>query len=1229
MGMKKITLLIGCGGSGIKTLTRLNELMASRNDFRPDMRESIFYFVLDTDEGELDKFKVNIEKQMGSPESSPFIQSAPLTKGYRRLNNLVKSIDDAEKDEKIATMMKKYWWHNEDGEPFRGKHIKDLSAGAAQCCQVSFIATWKYMPKIKQAVNSLLEEIRRRNQTVRDHFANLNVYIVAGLAGGTGRGSWTLVAFKVRQCLLEQGVDVPLDGIFFDGTCYPTLMKRPEKKNNMLVNSATAFSELSAWIHLKNGMARKATEIFSLPSLESPRTAPEAINLNKYFNNDTEIFAPVQTSYVLFGDNGLTASLENNDQYHNMAAAALYAKIVNAEEIDSTESNERFDIASFASTTFEVDTYRLQRYLEVAVQKTFLEKQCDEGEDSKLKKEVAAAVGSAHSPEDDSFLEKYHLWIPEVPNFSSRSNCMDYKKSQKISLLQKMMKSFCDENGKVELLKYKDPIQSTPQELGNSQDGEELVLTTQFRKTLKETQNAEAVKAWVGTAFKLENILDNNTVKVHLNQILKAANLDGANLKGTLHGLVMDQFAPKNKSVSLRRAKLFTDLLREDFSKYIHILDGGVTLDSKVYNNVDNLIASFMEDVNVKSGKSFWEWLLLQKPFNANEIKQLCKKFHYFAHAAVFFRIKKILKEFFMQAVEELNTIQRILEVMSGLLQTASEKLNANLNDVFKNEEYNNIFDILFIDPEKPDAVKNSIPKAGDLQNLYYRPLKPIMSRGILKKLLTDPSNFYAEPGPILKCIKAEFDKLLTLDYEDGWEAATSVASAKIEIPGNISQVIKEHVGLKPDPSGRSFIDKYFSFYKVLEENKIAWIQLLHNTPESQLGGLYDQLRDYLGLEESDYVPHPDNGKKEIIIDEKLIPKMVRSLVVNCNPWIVFSKESTSFGQVPDCLVILPFDSVKYEALIKKEIQDLYGIEDSTWEPTILHPGKYNTKSIPYNRILVYTANTLDFKEDATSIDCAPLEDISSLDYWEDYRELLETAEDLDHKSAAFFKWDQENQQWDEHSRTFAFLAPFFTAPPYKSLRWHPWIKEDVNREKEQLNDVYKALFYVFLGHEESEKEPVSSKDVAKGFTMPLLNMGRKGNHAQSFYFLREPLEWKDGKMDRAIETPWHKDIELENSIDHVVEFLNEQGHADYRSEGGKRLQESISEGARIRRAILKEAEVFFDNIPASLGDSYKEIVRECCHWLNKKMEESKEPKDTKCWEALLQFAKNELKKLG
>ena len=1211
------TLLIGCGGSGIKTLTRLNELLASNANFREDMAETISYFALDTDQNDLVTFTEDIEFQMGST-ASPVIRTLPLLENYHRLSQITDpTFGRFAKDAELTDLLKKYWWYHDAKGPFRGEHLPDLQgAGAAQCCQVSYLGAWNAMSRIKEELDSLLDEISAQNQNDPRPLANLKVYIVAGLAGGTGRGCWTLIAFKIRQCLLERGLTVPIDAVFFDATCYPNVLKKDEEqKKNMCVNSATGISELSAWIRLKT--LPVTDESFFLPSLANPRPdhTSDAINFDKFGITDRDYLAPVQSAFVVFGGNGSTAGLRKNDDYHKMAAAALYASIVNAGQIGTKAVNMRSNIGSFASTTFEVDSYRIQTYMETRVQMAFLEKQC--AEDPALAAKVAADVAGG----EKSYLKVNKLGIPSPLTFDNSTSSLD----ETDSLLGAMMTAFGEVPGTgLKTIENKE------------QHVEELALTKGLREKLQ-SQNVEEVFKWIRAAFSLPQLKE-DVVRQCRDRILGESGLVGENLTQALCSLILKKLAPEdNEPVSLRRAMLWAEKLKEEFAACSAALSGPVTLPCKISGELSDgdaakkaLVAAFKKEVEDRAGR---EYYVVGAKFNEREIAELCKKVQHFIHAAVFFTMKDALKAFYDEAGEKLAVIEKGLKAMARIFDRAGNVLKKDFEREFGTQNSAAIFAELFTDSKSTAAIRNALPQTTDLGNLYRRQLKPILDESQLQDLLTKEDNFSVDTESVRARIGQEFADLLDVYCQAESRTYRYEDDAFDEAPAKIAQTVRESVHLNV-----GVVNQEFSFERVLDDNIKVWNgKLLDKAQGRDLGNLQDQFKNYLGLEKSEFGTNSENGgRQNRLVKKSVIFAMIRNLVTVCNPWMVLRPDpsQTDVLQPLSCLVVLPF---KLEPEQQKALETVItgAFKDQKYALTIdflsPDPGRPSL-NIPKDRILVYTSELLGYGD---NVEGAPVEKILSLDYWNDYAETLAVAEDPEHNGAALFEWVERHNCWAESVRSYAFLAPFFTLPPYNGLRWRPWFKEDVNLEKAKLDEICKVLFYALLGHgpksgKDAEDRPVAAIEAAKQYDcqLPLLEMG-KGTRPECFYFCREQRKWKGNRMVEVIDTAWAAGSELENSINHVVEFLSGEGHAAYRSEKGKKLEESIVEGEKIFRALLSEAEPFLENMPSTVGATlYKELVKQCCYWIREQKEKSS-AEDKRYWEGLFEFANAYWETLG
>lgn len=1251
MGLNTKTLLVGCGGSGIKTLIHLNKLMASNGDIRETMAESVAYLVLDTNKDDLSDFQEKIQAQMGR-STSPVVETIHITDCCTQLNDIVSETFDSFND-KVTDLMKKYWWYSADGNPFRAEEIQDITAGAGQCPQISYLAAWNSMDRIEDRVNALFQRLHLRDtNTIKG--ADVRVFVVAGLAGGTGRGSWTLVAFKVRECLLKLKLEeARIEGIFFDASCFGNITKGDSNQARcMNLNACTGMSELAAWFRLRKSTSEK--KFFFLPSLRPTKSRINgAISFDGFKTRDINRVPPVQGAYVVFGQTGGSAPLkleEDDDKYRghyfNMAAAALYARIVNAGAINAVKNNMKSLIGGFASTTFEIDTFRIQAYLETQVQKTFLNDLWIVSEEAQgdLEEEARKLVGTAvdKSAFDTSFLGKTHLQIPDRLTFGA-SGCMD----DATSLPGTLMALF--RNGK------KAGLGQVPAEEGSPRMESNLTNTLRDALARQHVRDASDCVA----KLSLEELKDADIAK-DFGTVLKAAKLDSANLKGTLRDYVMEQVGGKGESLSLRRAMLYTEELLATFSKYRECLTQEAVpvpgFDNPGCPSAESLINKFQADVIAKSGTTLPEKIkgaiFWAAPFNPGEIEELCDEFECFVNAAVFFRIRPFLADFFKDAVEALAGIRDSLELMGTLVTEAGRKLEESLSGVFS-QPYEKIFDELFVDPGKPGAVRKDIPDFEKVEKLYCRRLKPILSPDELTALLRDPRNRFALGDPIKDAIREELDNLLKIG--DGGKYSTR-EKARRAIPGIIKDEVVANVGLKVE-AGRSVTDREFSFDKVLERNIEAWNKLLAETPDALSGTLFDQFREFLGLETSsktsDYLTD-EAGKPKVVTTEKAIEKAILSLTKICQPWINIRAKGDS--QPLSCLIVLPFDLATYgvdEKQLVSELKKDFGSRKYSLMPIIL---QHTDKHTPPDRILVYTSELLGYGSDVTDPnagnsdaddadrdrDAAPIDRIASMDYWEDYADELLEAEDLDHNCTALFYKDRIDGCWKEREEVgVAFLAPFFTleSEPHRALRWCPWRpKDEVDRAQEQVNDVCRALFYALLGHAVDEAKLAPAREALEEyeFRMPLLKMARElsedekeafkpnPKHPQFFYFLRKQQEVEDSKMSDS-DSAW--DVgKLANSINHVFEFLNGQGLPGDRTESEK--EKSRSNGDKIRQGLLDEAELFGAFLLPKLGDRYRAVVEQCRDWIEREYKNCKEPEDKKYWELLFEFAKSVVKEV-
>ena len=250
------------------------------------------------------------------------------------------------------------WWTDRKGRPFSGRGRSAVEV---------YGATWSALPRIERAVHDLLEEMMRRNPEIPDVLRNLRVYVVAGLAGATGRGSWNLVASKVREHLRDIGVDVRPTGVFFTGGVYKSLWRNlgAEFLAGAYVNALTGLSELSGW--QENGRREGDGRVaWRLPSLQRPED-PELDVLR-----DDAGGGPLARAYLVCGgNNGWVPG--GPQTCHRMAGKALYVMIESPGH-EARYVNDADVYKGLAGATFEVDAVHIHAFCETLARERALER---------------------------------------------------------------------------------------------------------------------------------------------------------------------------------------------------------------------------------------------------------------------------------------------------------------------------------------------------------------------------------------------------------------------------------------------------------------------------------------------------------------------------------------------------------------------------------------------------------------------------------------------------------------------------------------------------------------------------------------------------------------------------------------------------------------------------------------------------------------------------------------
>ena len=1150
------TLFIGCGGSGITTLLRVNELLAGNPATRQRIREDISYLVIDTEVKKVETFKDQVKDQMlGAGE--PLMRLVQVSKGFVNLDDIVHPNIDGQKDPARKALIRQHWWFapNEqgvpsEGEPFRAIAIHDIFKGAGQCGPISFLTTWNYLPQLEEDVMSILEEIQIRNTDDPKALENLRVYIVTGTAGGTGRGCWNLVAFKIRQCLKKFGVQVEPSGIFFDATCFKNVwVESPGEKIKNQMNSLTGMSELSAWLRLPKEGSFK----YELPNLSRPDTTGK-VSVLKVEDSDKSGMSPISAAYLIFGNNG-SAHLKDNTQYHEMAAAALYALVAADTFIAPGNVNRPEMVRSFAATTFEIDTVKIRRYMETMVRLHY--SQSLYNSTTSTEEEANGMVGKVKDELDEkSFLSKTGFCVLEPVTATSLGGDAGSK-----TILQKLM------------AKAKDAV-------GFDTDQSLYTTTSNFEKALNEQDKLRSTNI-------VRELLDNEDVRGDVidavEKVLLENGLDDQSLDNTLKKLVMDAFyVPGSKDraelkPSVARARALIKILEKVFNKSVENLmgtdDAPVTIavagDVTVKDAEDcanKFISGPLEAASDRKATDFF------KMFSKEEIISLKEDFQSYQTASLFFCLQTHLAKKFKRASEGLKLLDTSLQILENALEDVKKEFEQELCKKFDCSSTDEVFDKIFV-RDDDDAIFASLPTENSYLTVYRRVLRPIFNPEAIADMMKDP---VLNGGPISKrLVKDVEDLIIGKRYESSDDARHAIKKAFVGL-------VTDNVSL-PSVNGMTFMDANFSFMKILEHNLERWNRLLKNrwAAEDTRGIITDRFRIFLGVGEEDLGKTDQNQGR--IEPDTLLANIVASMVKTCRPWIQL--KGTAEMRYLKTIALVPVE-LKAGTDEEEEFETRVKSKCEGRNVDIFHRGSKASggDTLPVDRIVLFSATAAIPSQ--SDEDQNPFNYISSLDYWNDAKlqQLLVYAEDRN--ALGYFEPSRSRfvSGWSELDNTYGYVSPIFVFNEQLSeLRWRPWkpVSEDIDRDKQQHDDTMQAMLFALLGSGNLSTEAREAVAGKNWDAFPLLQQKVPDHAVEALVFMRTHL------YNKII---WSDGFELGGTIASAMRYLEGKGRENHENLGVV-FTEEVKQGNDIRAAILLEKEKFGEQVINRIDTKFKEEI--------------------------------------
>lgn len=1078
---RPLNLIVGCGGSGLTTIESLNRLLVQNPELLPRMKDEIYYIAVDTEKAALDTFEKEIEQQMGRYEP-PFIKRIQLSHNIGILNDVIrpKFVEPfAKAGDKGLERLREHWWFDKNNVPFMAPKVKNLPKGAGQCPPASYGLAWCRLREIGEAVKAAVDRMVGRGFGNPAQLSEMNLIVVAGLSGGTGRGCWSLITFKIREYLLERyHVTVPPIGIFFDANVFGNVANlNPGQKLALQVNSATGISELSCW--MKNGGVYGSDCFkYRVPDMDSPADVDTDV-LKVDLDLNPNAGAPVDSAYLICGQSR-SAILNTNAQYHEMAGAAIYAMITNP-EISARDVNNNDPYNSLGASTFEVNTLRIHAYFEARARSIAL------GNLARSSDDVSTDVDAffAENPINAIVLDAETGLRPD-PEGSV------YKRAAAAILSGKVLKA-----------NFAKIISAMPS--WKLADAKRSILP--LVKSANEKEIAEAVsKALSGFGLK--------------DAEGRPLGFSGKNGEAAIVAAMKRVYrGTAGQKPSVGRALEFLKGLKAALAAAAAKAPASLGVDGKAPGET---VADALQS---KSKRTFKEVLKGIGAFNQDEINDIVQTDGADSHwgllpkailALSYPKIKAALGEALAPAVAKIDKLIAACEQFEGCCRDAVASFKIEEVQAAGGESGDDAFSLLFATPDKIDE---TLCDADTLARFYKRTLKPI----VLSRMELESS--------VAESIYIDDDMGVFIDeaVEDG--TLEKLGSDKERDRGARSRFLKSLIQATRDNVSLSdeFMEEHFTFEKVLARNRVFWNGAYAAAQGSGIrrSQLEEKFMVTLGaVPEKD--PNNPKAPPQLPETDKLMYSIAASLASTCAPWWITKTNGHSHG----VMLFVPFDCnknrVKFESHLKENAPHVtfqaFGTTDSKGGVT------------PFS-FVAFVSEGIRLSEPEKKAGTHLLDKVTSLDYFKqpDVKKWLMMAEDPAGES--IFTTENDNKGIGFISPLFV------RDKQLSSYRWKPWTEDEVSVAASTENQALDILLYALLGTGLSEDRAkyFEEKLAPYGWSLPPLRFQEKGNNW--FLTRKTLMWDDDGrKAVPNAECSWNKGKKVCTNTNNLLAMLEGKG---------------------------------------------------------------------------------------
>lgn len=368
----QLQVFVGFGGSGGHILTALAQRLSEDFTWADLADRHTYFLVVDTHTDDLKESHEAIKNALSREGGQAWVGRLGLADGVDSIAHLVthQLAPNKQPDPAGQKLLQDHWWYR-DNLPFVARSfLGSPQDGAGQCPPISRFLAWLAAGKLGTVINELVNSMRNR---MEGRPFSVDLVLTGSLAGGTGRGCWSLLSLRIRQLLAAEGILCHPFGYFLDQGCFHNVKaNHPKQEYKLKINALTGLSELVMW--LRNDHDGRPA-LYRLPALEQPeRPELAVIDADKCRMGVAPArgASPLDAAFLVF-ENSASGRPESDGDYCQMLSTCLYARTVNP-EVGAVQVNDTRVLSGIGSASFEIPATSLREYLTERARLALLER---------------------------------------------------------------------------------------------------------------------------------------------------------------------------------------------------------------------------------------------------------------------------------------------------------------------------------------------------------------------------------------------------------------------------------------------------------------------------------------------------------------------------------------------------------------------------------------------------------------------------------------------------------------------------------------------------------------------------------------------------------------------------------------------------------------------------------------------------------------------------------------